>query len=197
MYYCEDREDKKSKKNIYAILKRPEHINDNGDSVVLGFVVEEFLVHIYLIVLEDILIPGDIVVETCIRGNVHIRDFDTIREGIFISFFNKISKVWIASSKDSKSILTRNIRERYTRKSRTNLSHEIPRSRVIGVVFITKINRHRDAVVHAGDKLLCREEDKEKNIYKKYQETDNKDGRYREKEIAEDIFECVAEDIHR
>lgn len=190
-----DGEDKKPEKNIDRNLEDMEHLDNIRNTIILTPVVEELAVEWALIILEDIPESPDIHIEWAIEIDIDIREADTIREWIGI-LLDQRGEIRIASGEECECILSRDIVHLHSWEWRRHTREELNRPDLRVIIAILEIDTDRYTIVDTRDESVGREYDEEEDMNKKYQETDNQEWWRREENIAEDIADSIADELH-
>ena len=167
-----NREDKKSKENIYRNLEDMEHLDDTCDTLILTPIVKELSIEWSLVILENISESPYIYIERAIESDIDIRKTDTIRERIGISL-DQCSEIRITSREETEGIFSRDIVDLHSGEWRRHTREELDWPDLRVIITILEIDIDRYAVIDRGDESVRREYHEEEDMYEKYEESDD------------------------
>ena len=150
---------KQSDEHIYRLCEQSKQLYCFHNILILRLKINQLLLHITFLICDDIFVRFDISAEIFIFFERNLRKLHHIWEWIFFRIFNNRSQICVSFGKNRPRFLARNIRHRNPWKIRRRARQKFLWANLRIIVSFLKTDRHRDFIVHRGNKSFRRMHD--------------------------------------
>lgn len=149
-----DCEEKKSQESKYSVFENIKEFYDERNPSKLALVVEEFLVHSILIIVDHLLFRTDHSVESIISLDRDIIDTDGVRERVFSGIFYEVGEIWVSNLEDLESFFFGNRCDTCSGKSIFEVIDKKLRIEIIERISTLEVDREGYMIIDSCDKFL-------------------------------------------
>ena len=158
---------KQSDEHIYRLCEQSKQLHCFHNILILRLKINQLLLHISFFICDNILVRLNVSAEIFIFFEWNLRKLYHVWEWIFFCIFDYRSQIRMSFGKNRPRLLARNIRDRNPRKTIFGARQKFLWANLRIIVSFLKTDRHRDFIVHRGNKSFRRMHDQKQNIYEK------------------------------
>lgn len=191
-----DREGEQDQEGKGSILEDLKRCHDRMNSQKLAPVIEELLPEDIGIIVEHISMIEYVGIKLIIPIKGDACDRECIWKWILTRSFDNTDEIWVEELITRIRLITRYRSDGDPREGRTKLFDQDSGLQTLDHIATLVVDRELDLRLHIRDEVLRNEENEDKDIHEKNQQSDHEDRWEREERIADDISEGVLEDAH-